>query len=264
MPLYLRFLFPLIGLLLVTDLALATHPGTTPHCPALDAIDPVQREALMNHVCFLSAAPDTPAHRAESPRELPADIQWTSARGHDLVFSHTDSVYWVRLNVRNSGDSQKLWYLKLNYPLLDEVTFWRSSELVEPALTTGDQHPFLSRGIDYRYFLLPVTLGAGETQTITLRIQSSGALNVPLSLKTPETTIAESNHLTLLHGFFYGALLVFAVFNLLLFFSSGTGYYFYNAFTWHPLGCSCSPWAVSPTSISGPTVPVSPIHRFPC
>ena len=236
MPLYLRFLFPLIGLLLVTDLSLATHPGTTPHCPALDANDPVQREALMNHVCFLSAAPDTPAHRAESPRELPADIQWTSARGHDLVFSHTDSVYWVRLNVRNSGDSQKLWYLKLNYPLLDEVTFWRSSELVEPALTTGDQHPFLSRGIDYRYFLLPVTLGAGETQTITLRIQSSGALNVPLSLKTPETTIAESNHLTLLHGFFYGALLVFAVFNLLLFFSSGTGYYFYNAFYMASLG----------------------------
>jgi diguanylate cyclase (GGDEF)-like protein len=217
MPLYLRFLFPLIGLLLVTDLSLATHPGTTPHCPALDANDPVQREALMNHVCFLSAAPDTPAHRAESPRELPADIQWTSARGHDLVFSHTDSVYWVRLNVRNSDDSQKLWYLKLNYPLLDEVTFWRSSELVEPALTTGDQHPFLSRGIDYR-------------------IQSSGALNVPLSLKTPETTIAESNHLTLLHGFFYGALLVFAVFNLLLFFSSGTGYYFYNAFYMASLG----------------------------
>ena len=145
-------------------------------------------------------------------------------------------MYWVRLNVRNSDDSQKLWYLKLNYPLLDEVTFWRSSELVEPALTTGDQHPFLSRGIDYRYFLLPVTLGAGETQAITLRIQSSGALNVPLSLETPETTIAESNHLTLIHGVFYGALLVFAIFNLLLFFSSGTGYYFYNAFYMASLG----------------------------
>jgi len=236
MPLYLRFLLPLIGLLLVTDLPLAALPGTTPHCPALDANDPVQREALMNHVCFLSATPNTPAHRAESPRELPADVQWTSARGHDLVFSHTDSVYWVRLKVRNSGDTRKLWYLKLNYPLLDEVTFWRSGELVEPAMTTGDQQPFLSRGIDYRYFLLPVTLGAGETQAITLRIQSSGALNVPLSLETPETTIAESNHLTLIHGVFYGALLVFAIFNLLLFCSSGTSYYFYNAFYMASLG----------------------------
>lgn len=87
MPLYLRFLFPLIGLLLVTDLSLATHPGTTPHCPALDANDPVQREALMNHVCFLSAAPDTPAHRAESPVNCrpifnghpPGDTIWYSA-----------------------------------------------------------------------------------------------------------------------------------------------------------------------------------------
>lgn len=236
MPLYLRFLLRLVGLLLVAGPSLAALPGASPECPALEANNPAQREVLMNYVCFLSAAPGTPAHEAMSPRELPADIQWTSAKGHDLVFSHTDSVYWVRLNMRNSSSAQRLWYLKLNYPLLDEVTFWRSGELAKPPMTTGDQHPFLSRGIDYRYFLLPVTLSAGEAQTITLRIQSSGALNVPLSLETPETTIAQSNHLTLIHGFFYGALLVFAVFNLLLFFSSGTGYYFYNAFYMAALG----------------------------
>jgi len=236
MPLYLRYLLSFTGILLFTGLALAANPGATTRCPTLDAADPAQREALMSHVCFLSATPGTPAHEARSPGELPADVVWTPARGHDLVFSHTDSVYWVRLNVINSDDHRKLWYLKLNYPLLDEVTFWRSGENVEHSLTTGDQYPFLSRGIDYRYFLLPVTLGGGESQTITLRIQSSGALNVPLSLETPEATIAESNHLTLIHGFFYGALLVFAVFNLLLFFSSGTRYYFYNAFYMASLG----------------------------
>ncbi|MDF0752036.1 diguanylate cyclase [Marinobacter sp. 71-i] len=236
MPQYLRYLLLFIGLLLVPNLSMAAHPHATPHCLSLDASDPARREALMNHVCFLSATPGTPGHSAESPVELPADIDWTPAGGHDLVFSHTDSVYWVRLNVWNSGDTRELWYLKLNYPLLDEVTFWRSGEQADQPLTTGDQYPFLSRGIDYRYFLFPVTLDAGESQTITLRIQSSGALNVPLSLETPAAAIAESNHLTLIHGLFYGALLVFAVFNLLLYFSSGTGYYFYNAFYMASLG----------------------------
>ena len=236
MLLYLRYFLPFVALLLTTGVVLAAHPAKPEHCPTLDANAPEQRASLMDYVCFLSATPGQPAHEATTPGDLPAGADWKAANGHDLVFSHTNAVYWVRLNVRNSGDTRQLWYLKLNYPLLDEVTFWQSGRNGTEAIATGDQHPFMSRRIDYRYFLLPVTLGAGETQTITLRIQSSGALNVPLSLKTPETTIAESNHLTLLHGFFYGALLVFAVFNLLLFFSSGTGYYFYNAFYMASLG----------------------------
>ncbi|MGB1949896.1 MAG: sensor domain-containing diguanylate cyclase [Marinobacter sp.] len=235
MLLYLRTLTVLaLAVLSGMSTTLDAHPGSP--CPVLDASDAAQRERLMNHVCFHAATPDDPAHRAASPDELPASMAWQEARGHDLVFTHTDSVYWVHLHLTNSGASQGFWYLKLNYPLLDEVTFWQTGAEQTTTLTTGDQHPFLSRGIDYRYFLLPVTLNAGESQGITLRIQSSGALNVPLSLETPDTVVADSNHLTLTHGLFYGALLVFAVFNLLLFFSSGTVYYFHNAFYMATMG----------------------------
>ncbi len=236
MLLYLRYFIPFVAMLLTTGLAIAAHPAQTEQCPTLDANSPAQRASLMDHVCFLSAPPGKPAHLANTPDALAADTHWKAANGHDLVFSHTDAVYWVRLNVRNSGDTGQLWYLKLNYPLLDEVTFWQSGNDGKATIVTGDQYPFMSRGIDYRYFLLPVTLGADETRTITIRIRSSGALNVPLSLETPEATIAQSNHLTLVHGLFYGALLVFAAFNLLLFFSSGTVYYFYNAFYMASLG----------------------------
>lgn len=235
MLLYLRAL-TLMLCLFTPGLAMALDSLTGSTCPVLDASDAMQRDRLMDYVCFHSAAPDDPAHTARTPDELPTRMEWYSARGHDLVFSHTDSVYWVKLQVRNSDTRQGFWYLKLNYPLLDNVTFWQTGNGVTTNLTTGDQRPFLSRGIDYRYFLLPVTLEAGEVQTITLRVQSSGALNVPLSLETPDTVVAESNHLTLTHGLFYGALLVFAVFNLLLFFSSGTVYYFHNAFYMGTMG----------------------------
>lgn len=236
MLLYLRYFIPFVALLLAAGGVMAAHPAQTEDCPALDASNAKQRAALMNYVCYLSAPPGQPAHDARSPNELPGDALWTAANGHDLVFSHSNAVYWVRLNVSNSSDTQRLWYLKLNYPLLDEVTFWSSDDHNATAVTTGDQYPFMSRGIDYRYFLLPVTLGGNGTTTITIRIQSSGALNVPLTLATPEETISQSNHLTLTHGLFYGALLVFAAFNLLLFFSSGTAYYFYNAFYMASLG----------------------------
>lgn len=235
MQLYLRIFIALTALVLVgASPALGAHPGSP--CPALDASMDRQRATLMDHVCFHVAAPGDPAHQAKNPNELPATLDWQEAGGHDLVFSHTNSVYWVHLHLTNASEQGGFWYLKLNYPLLDDVTFWQDGTSTSSTLVTGDQHPFLSRGIDYRYFLLPVTLGPGDKQEITLRIRSSGALNVPLSLETPDTLIAESNHLTLTHGLFYGALLVFAVFNLLLFISSGTAYYFHNAFYMASMG----------------------------
>lgn len=197
-------------------------------CPAVDANDAQARKSLMYYVCYHQSSPGEPAHTAENPEELPEHLEWTPSQGHELVFSQTRSVYWVRLNIQNNGRERRLWYLNLHYPLLDEVTFWRGNQPGD-ALVTGDQHHFGSRIVDYRYFLLPITLDSGETRSITIRVHSSGALNIPLKLESPEEVIAESNHLAMTHGLFYGAILVLAIFNLLLFFSSGTTYYFFNA-----------------------------------
>ncbi|WP_417544312.1 7TM diverse intracellular signaling domain-containing protein [Marinobacter sp.] len=113
-------------------------------------------------------------------------------------------------------------------PVLNTVTFWQGDEPGN-VVVTGDQQPFHSRAVDYRYFLLPITLDSNETRTVTMRIHSSGALNIPLRLETPAELIAESNQLTITQGLFFGAVLVLAISNLLLLFSSGTLYYLHNA-----------------------------------
>jgi len=234
--LYLRCLLT-IAVLVMSGFPAVASTENTGHCPTLNASDATQRDALMEYVCFAVAPPGHPAHSVVAePSKLPGNLEWKSAGGHDLIFSQTSSVYWVQINVSNLSDMQHLWYLKLNYPLLDQVSFWMSGDRANDHIETGDQHPFRSRAIDYRYYLFPVTLGAGEKTTLTLRIQSDGALNVPLSLATPDVIIADSNNLTLAQGLFYGALAIFAIFNLLLYFTSGTVYYFYNAFYIASLG----------------------------
>ncbi|MGO1462471.1 MAG: sensor domain-containing diguanylate cyclase [Marinobacter sp.] len=210
---------------------------TTPasECPVLDASDSEARNSLMYYVCHHQSSPGDPAYNATNPGELPEDLEWAPARGHDLVFSRTRSVYWIQLAVENNSSERRLWYLNLNYPLLDEVTFWQNNN-PDSAVITGDQQPFNSRVVDYRYFLLPIMLNSGEARSITMRVHSSGALNIPLNLQTPAELLAESNQLAVTHGLFYGAVLVLAIFNLLLFFSSGTVYYFHNAFYMAAMG----------------------------
>ncbi|MBU2955454.1 diguanylate cyclase [Marinobacter sp. F3R08] len=229
-------LIALVSLVLAPALAQPDARPIPTACPTLEATDSTARAALMQYICYYSASPGAPGHQATGPEQLPEDLQWVPANGWDLVFSHTKSVYWIHLNVKNSGPERGVWYLKLSYPLLDEVTIWQAGNDTTEMVVTGDQHPFETRPVDYRYFLLPVTLDGGETQSLTIRIHSSGALNVPLSFETAAEAIARSNHLTLTHGLLYGALLVFAAFNLLLFLSSGTGDYFYNAFYLAALG----------------------------
>ena len=230
----------LLSFVLLLSLAgpsLADSMARQDRCPTLDVSNPSARVRLMQYVCYHIADPGQQAYEAKAPDQLPGGIEWTRANGHDLVFSHTESTYWLRLHLTNRSAGQFRWYLKLNYPLLDEVTFWQSSPFRDTRpIVTGDRRPFSSRGIDYRYFLLPVTLDQGETTDITVRIHSSGALNIPLTLETPQEVIESSNHLTLTHGLFYGAVTIFAAFNLLLFFSSGTFYYFYNAFYMASMG----------------------------
>lgn len=226
-------LFCALVLLLLAGQAL----GAVAPCPELNVASASGRSELMYYVCYGIADPGQPGYQARTPAQLPAQFGWTPARGHELVFSHTESVYWLRLHLDNPTSRDGLWFLKLEYPLLDQVTFWQSEpDGTVRSIDTGDRSPFLSRGIDYRHFLFPVTLRAGETSEITIRVHSSGALNIPLSLETPQSVIESSNHLSLSHGIFYGAVAIFAAFNLLLFFSSGTFYYFYNAFYMASMG----------------------------
>lgn len=231
-----RHCLSIIALLLYSAGLLADSPGMDGHCPAIEASSPTQRAKLLDFTCYLPVPETAPYWNASSLKELPNNLTWLSANGHELAFAQSQNNYWVRINIRNGSSSPGLWYLSLDYAPLDHVNFFLETSTGERTIHTGDMEPFSSRGVNYRYYLLPITLREGETARISIQLHSNGAVNLPIALLTPDELVNSSNNLTLTHGLFYGALLIFAIFNLLLFFSSGTTYYFYNAFYMVGLG----------------------------
>ncbi|MDC0662053.1 sensor domain-containing diguanylate cyclase [Marinobacter sp. SS21] len=220
----------LLALLLWPASLFAAPANESSQCPSVAPTDPLQRANLLSYLCYLAIPQGDANWQAEYPELLSSAHNWHSAAGQELAFTQTDATYWIRLNVHNPSDRAGFWYLKLNYAPLDYVTLMIDSGEGHQRIETGDQRPFDSRGIDYRYYLLPIALEEGEAKRITIKLRSSGALNVPLSLITTDELVSYSNNLTLTHGLFYGAISIFAIFNLLLFVSSRTTYYFYNAF----------------------------------
>ncbi|WP_227545864.1 sensor domain-containing diguanylate cyclase [Marinobacter fonticola] len=205
-----------------------------PACPELTIDDPQARARIYHHLCFFTekrpSASDALSPAIRSPVHIPETVEWTAGNGRELSFAQTDGNYWLRLRLINTSAHAGYWFLTLDYAPLDNIVVWVGQDGDYRSIETGDRQPFASRQVDYRYYLVPVILESGESTEIFMRISSNGAINLPLSLEEPSHLIATTNHLTLTHGLFYGGLLIFSIFNLLLFVSTGTSYYFYNAF----------------------------------
>ncbi|MCH8497552.1 MAG: diguanylate cyclase [Marinobacter sp.] len=203
-------------------------------CPTLLLSDNPGRAGLNHYLCYFHEAPA--AEDSYSARGALPDQQapWIHLRGQDSAFPQSDDQYWFRLTLTNDTGRTGYWFLKLAYAPLDYVTFYlrpRGSPASETQIiATGDQRSFMSRGINYRHYLVPMEIEAGSTLDIVVAVRNAGAMNVPLSVMEPIAMFELANHLTFANGLFYGAIFIFMVFNLLIFFTTGTPYYFYNAF----------------------------------
>ena len=144
-----------------------------------------------------------------------------------LVFQHNQAAYWVYVPLHNTDAMWRLWYLQLDYPLLDEIDAWvydlgaAGDPLAAPRLLRteqmGDARPFDARPVRHRLFMLPLTFSPQRTLAVVLRVRSSGAVNVPLSLHSGASAIGWSQDHGLGQGMFLGALVMLALFNIALY-----------------------------------------------
>ena len=162
----------------------------------------------------------------ELVRVLPAN-RWQTL-GSDINLGYTDQPHWFRIRLDNTQPEPLPRLIELAYPMLDRVDFYRVQDggLIRQA-STGDTRPFAARPIPHRAFVFPVTLAAESTSEFYLRIQTSGALQVPITLWRPDAFASHSDAELTMQSMFYGIMLVMALFNLFLFFSLRERAYLY-------------------------------------
>ncbi|WP_323012314.1 diguanylate cyclase [Castellaniella sp.] len=155
-----------------------------------------------------------------------------------LAFAQTQAAYWVYIPVHNADAQDRTWFLQLNYPLLDQVDFWvfdlgaddlQAAPKLLDFVRMGDAVRFDARPVKHRLFFLPLHLDPGQSLGIVLQVQSNGALNLPLSLTTARAALETTQTHSLGQGMFMGAMLLLAVFNLVLFVRLRIWQPFFNA-----------------------------------
>lgn len=146
------------------------------------------------------------------------------------AFGFTRSTVWLRFSVDNKNLDAGAYYLEIQNPILDEVDFYIPEKGGFSFKRAGDHTLFSSREIKYRTIVLPVTIPPGA-RTYYVRVHTSSYMNLPLTLWTPAAFFDHASRELPLLWMFYGLMLIMAVYNCFIYFSSrDISYLYYSLF----------------------------------
>ena len=161
--------------------------------------------------------------------------QFLSTKTDTPNFGYTDSGFWARINLNDSRRSAlsgfvEPLYLRFGYAQTDYVGIWcydlYKTEILHQK--AGDHIPHYQWPISYRE---PVFVIPSEARTCYLNVKSSSAVQLPLTLYSEKEFNKFYVYDTALQSMYFGALIVSAIYNLLIAFSSRSKAYFsYTAF----------------------------------
>ncbi len=137
-------------------------------------------------------------------------------------FGFTTTAIWSKLTIENSLDQEVQYYIIINYPPIDHLDFYYptttdNDETTYKYLETGDYHPFHNRPIKTRNYTFPITIPAGGQSTYYFRIQTTGSVNIPITVQSPQYFTEDYGFTQIMLGIYYGILLVMIVYMSFLF-----------------------------------------------
>jgi len=147
-------------------------------------------------------------------------LSWVKSQRDVLSFGYSASAYWVRVDLSQTGEQSASYLLEIAYPVLDHVDVYViENDLQIAHYTMGDQQPYFQRPADHPNFLAPVVVHPDVITTVYLRILSSSAVQIPLMLYSDLKLVETNYNRGMIQALFYGAMLVMALYNLLIFLS---------------------------------------------
>lgn len=164
--------------------------------------------------------------RFEDVSKLPESV-WSKKQTGNANFGYTSNVYWLKVE---TPPHQKNWLLEINNPNLDDlqVFVWQGGRL-QQQYHTGDEFPFNQRPVPHQSFLLPLPPSNQTPSTLFVRVETSGTMQIPLSLWDAEGFVTVDQFRLLGFGFYFGIMLIMGLYNLLLGMSIGDRSYMYYA-----------------------------------
>lgn len=148
-------------------------------------------------------------------------------------FGYNPSNHWFVFKTRVSGSPSGSNYrdiiIEFNYPHLDDVVLFRvdPDNTIHILSTQGDRKPFDSRVVDSNLFVTPDRIKLHETYEYWVKIDTTSSTQLHPSIWDRDRYLEQRSHIQITYGFYFGLLIIMAVYNLFIGFSTKDISYFY-------------------------------------
>lgn len=168
---------------------------------------------------FILRDPSARLSIADVASGVPRD-DFRPARPADLAPGYTGDAIWVRVTLRNPSRAPLLRYLEIGPPRLRDIRVYDAVDGRYRERRAGLAVPVSERLVLSRQAVFPVEVAAGAVTTLYVRIASGNAIMVSARLWQPAHFFGDERLNDLVNGIQFGAIFLFALYSLLLFFTT--------------------------------------------
>ena len=146
----------------------------------------------------------------------------------------TNTPHWFRLKIRPMQEQLfEQWWIKIDYPPLDYLDYYlldADNRLIK-TIHSGELRTFSGREVSDPNFIHQLPFSKADEHTLYIRVQTEGALQVPISILNSLSLIEEQYLPLITSGMYYGLFLIMALYSTVVFlYTRDKGYLYYFFF----------------------------------
>lgn len=136
--------------------------------------------------------------------------------------------YWCRINIKLDNTVNRKYVLELFDQTIDDITaYLPNRNNGYDTYHLGDSKTFFERPIQHKNFVMDMSNFDTSTHTYYFKIKSSQLTNLIIVLRNKNWFIGYATKEYFFFGIFYGMILIFCFYNLILFFAIRQRHYLY-------------------------------------
>ncbi|PWK75943.1 7TMR-DISM extracellular protein 2 [Mucilaginibacter oryzae] len=143
------------------------------------------------------------------------------------VTRHNKSAYWYRIKIGKSNPTSNNWILEFFDQTIDSITVYSPVGETYKSTSLGSSHPFAARFYRHKNFSVNINSNHGPDDVYYIRIKANHSVNVIVVMRTVSRFIGYALDEYFFFGVFYGMILVFGLYNLMMFIAMRQVQYLY-------------------------------------
>jgi len=154
----------------------------------------------------------------ETPQDL-TSRNWFMSKDSFNNFKNANKAYWVKINIENSTNRDRKYYLQSENQFTYSITFFlvKNGQVIE-MLQDGVIHKNQHREFNVNHILFPLSLKPNEKAELFFKIRNYNKIDIKFLLRTKESLLDFYQTYNLVEGLFFGGMLIMILYNLFLYF----------------------------------------------